>query len=733
MRELPRSRQWGIAVLICLLAVLIQEQSALTAPYTSYSYDAWSEPRPSPPPYLPLDVIDGRSLGVGPLNGPRDLCVSRDKIYIADTGNNRIICVDFSWKVLEVIDKFEWAGSTDRFGSPMGVAVGPNDAIYVADTNNSRIVVLDAYGECLGVIGRPQSDVEGVVQSNLRYRPRKLGVSASGMVYVVADDVYDGLMVFDPQGAFQGYIGAPRVTPSISDVFWSKIATREQRERMQLFIPTEFSNIHVDRKGFIYATVASVGSGATGQVATGSKQMVRLLNPAGSDVLVQTSSLPPTGDHAIISSVSGVPEGPSVFTDVVAREYGTFSVLDARRGRVFTYDQNSNLLYVFGGLGDVRGMFRSPVALDVIGDYIVVLDSANGDLTVFEPTTYAKVIHAAIALNEHGMYSESAKAWMEVLRQNANLELAYSGIGRAHLLQDQFADALRYFRLGNDRKGFSRALRLCREQWVRDRFGVLASGLVVLGAALFVVMRVRARRAWDAKPEGGKRESTSGQRSGKPRTRSRFVRFLAKLRQDLGYALHVTIHPFEGFWDVKYGERGSLVAAVVVVFCVVATYVLVSQYTGFVFNRRDLSKLNLMIEIASVLIPFVLWCLVNWCLTTLVEGKGNLAEVFVATAYSLIPLVLVNIPAMALSNILTLEEGAFYYMLLAGSVVWSAALLIIGHAVIHEFDLFKTVVVSALTVGGIGLVLFISLLFFALVDQVAGFVFDLYAEALFRI
>ena len=67
------------------------------------------------------------------------------EVYIADTGNNRIVVVDNSLtKFLRVIDSFERDGQTDTFKSPYGVCVSENGQLYIADTENRRIVVLEA-------------------------------------------------------------------------------------------------------------------------------------------------------------------------------------------------------------------------------------------------------------------------------------------------------------------------------------------------------------------------------------------------------------------------------------------------------------------------------------------------------------------------------------------------------------------------------------------------------------
>ena len=110
------------------------------------------------------------------------------------------------------------------------------------------------------------------------------------------------------------------------------------------------------------------------------------------------------------------------------------------------------------------------------------------------------------------------------------------------------------------------------------------------------------------------------------------------------YAKHVIFHPYDGFWDLKHEKRGTLRAALTIVGLVAVTYVVMRQYTGFIFNPRDLSRLNVIVELLSVLAPFFLWAVVNWALTTLMDGKGTFRDIIIATAYALVPFVLINLP-----------------------------------------------------------------------------------------
>jgi len=76
------------------------------------------------------------------LYGPRDLAFdSQGYLYIADTGNKRILKCDPQGRLIAAVGG---AGSEPgQFQEPVGIAFDANDLLYVADTWNQRIQVLD--------------------------------------------------------------------------------------------------------------------------------------------------------------------------------------------------------------------------------------------------------------------------------------------------------------------------------------------------------------------------------------------------------------------------------------------------------------------------------------------------------------------------------------------------------------------------------------------------------------
>src|SRR5690606_26142549 len=77
--------------------------------------------------------------------------------------------------------------------------------IYIADTGNRRIVKLDQDGNVLQIIERPESPF---IPSDYAFYPIKLVVDNRGFLYIASMGGYQGLLQLDPNGEFVSFFGA---------------------------------------------------------------------------------------------------------------------------------------------------------------------------------------------------------------------------------------------------------------------------------------------------------------------------------------------------------------------------------------------------------------------------------------------------------------------------------------------------------------------------------------------
>ena len=455
------------AFFVCILFLAVAGVPAQPTNFT-YNYDFWGEQVASPDAYFVSAFILGSELGVGDFRDPQGLFIRDNRIYVADSGNNRIVLLEARENgehvVVEVVYYVMIDGERSYFNSPMDIFESRAGFLYVADTNNRRALRLDRNWNYVFSITRPYDES---FEAHWEFRPGKLVVDFSNRIFVQAIGINRGLMEFDNRGNFVGYMGANRVQVTFVDRVWRMLSTQEQRARQLLFIPTEYNNVTLDRSGFIFVTSS-----------TGDVDPVRRLNAMGQDILIRNGHTDPIGD-LVFGSAGGI-SGPSRFIDVATFPNDSFACFDRTRGRIFVYDFQGNLLYAFGGRGPRMGHFEMPVALASMGFSLFALDARTAAITRFDLTLYGALINEALSEYRAGRYESSALVWEEVLRMNGNFELAYIGIARAALRQGDYRTAMRYFRLMHHREGFSRAFQRYRVQWVESNLWLMLLGLAIL-------------------------------------------------------------------------------------------------------------------------------------------------------------------------------------------------------------------------------------------------------------
>jgi hypothetical protein len=198
------------------------------------------------------------------------------------------------------------------------------------------------------------------------------------------------------------------------------------------------------------------------------------------------------------------------------------------------------------------------------------------------------------------------------------------------------------------------------------------------------------------------------------------------------YPFYVLFHPFDGYWDLKYDNKGKLRISLVILLLLAITTILQRQYSGFLVNFNNPTELNSINELKYIVLPFILWCVSNWSLTTLMDGEGKFKEIVTATGYALLPLALIMLMNTIISNVITIQESALYYLLETVAFLWFLWLLFIGTMTIQQYSVMKTIVTMALTLVVMGIIMFLGLLFFSLMQQMIGFVLSIYNELSLR-
>jgi len=201
----------------------------------------------------------------------------------------------------------------------------------------------------------------------------------------------------------------------------------------------------------------------------------------------------------------------------------------------------------------------------------------------------------------------------------------------------------------------------------------------------------------------------------------------------LKYSLYVCTHPLDGFWDLTHEKRGSIAAANVIIALAVVVEVLRLTLSNFQFVSINMEYFNSVIVALRILLPVGLWTVANWSLTTLMDGKGRMFEIYMSVCYALTPYVIINAVMIVLSQIITFEEGAVYWVLAGFAAIWTGILILAAMMMVHDYSLAKTIGSSLLTIVGMGIMVFIFVIFFSLVSDAIAYFVSLYKEILFRV
>lgn len=720
--------------LVCIMLVMLIGTVAVSAlvPYETYTYDVYGDVQKSPHAYVPLKVIDSNSIrqsyltgssdntkakyeytDITDLNNPKDIFVDDlNRVYIADTDNSRIVVLDEEYNFCFYITSFiNDQGVPDSLSSPEGVYVTESE-IYVADTQKSRIVIFDKLGNFVDIVPEPSSDV---IPDGSIYKPVALAVDKSGRIYVVSSTTHYGVISLNRDGSFNSFIGPQAVSGSVWDRLLRMFQTREQIAASTKLVPTEYNNVTIDSDGFLYITTSTIDdsdvqSAIWSRSKSGKYAPVKKLNPTGSDVMVRNGFWPPSGEINFSTSSSADISGPSKLVDVALGPDNTWSVIDQKRSKVYTYDENGNLLYAFGDMGEQMGNIQSLTAIAYQGTNILLLDKTTQSITVYKRTDYGDLIAAAIRKNADKQYDEAVDYYISILQHNNNYDTAYVGIGQSLYRDGEYYEAMQYFKAAYDSEDYSDAYQLYRKEWIEDNLWVLP---VVIIAVLFLVTKFFG---W----------------ANKVNKRGQKFKDKRKFYEEIVYGFHIILHPFDGFWDLKHEKRGSVRGATFWLALTVIVFVYQSVGQGYLFNPYN-STTSFLMTIVSVVLPLFLWVTANWCLTTLFEGEGSFKDVYVASCYSLVPLVLLILPTTIMSNFVIADEMSLLTMVDTIAFWWMALLIFFGMMVTHDYGIVKNMLTTLGTIVGAAFIIFIVVLFGSLVKKVYTFFYNIYIELKLRV
>ena len=476
-----------IVVLSTLILATLAFSCGALSNESSYMYDGYNESYAAPVAYVADRIVSGYDIGTTTLNSPSDIYVSRDnELYIVDTRNNRIVITDENFKFVREIKEYIENGESKTLNNPKGVYKGYDDYIYICDTDNKQIVVLD---ENNNLIRKDAGEDIVAVNKNIEFKPEKIVMDRERTIYVVDPNIYQGIIQYDSELNFQSFYSTNEVIVTAAvrlRNLWRQFFDEETaNEYMQQELPAPYNNIFMSHDDFAYTTATGVAIG----------DEIKCINALGKNILITPQTeLGQVSYGDLEVSYEGTTQITSNFVDVHCDERGVISALDQKRGRIFQYDKECNLVCIFGGIGTNKGSFTNPVSIEKLGDNYIVLDADTNSITVFKATDYINDVYEALDYYNKGLYEDSVELWKNVLRQNNSYTTAYKSVGRAYLQQGYYKEAMDILEKGNDQYFYSMALKEYRKEFTRKNMWWMV--ILVVAVLAGFVSGVKRLKCW---------------------------------------------------------------------------------------------------------------------------------------------------------------------------------------------------------------------------------------------
>ncbi|WP_367355927.1 YIP1 family protein [Mesotoga sp.] len=605
---------------------------------------------------------------------PEDLFIKDGKMYIADSGNARVVVFDLETEEISTVGDFSlWR--------PTGVFVG-DEYIYVADPGTSEVVLFDKTGKEVGRIGRPKSFLFGEFAN---YNPSKVVVDKRGNLYIVSEGTFEGVIQLDRNGEFLGYFGANRVGLGFLDRFIDLFYTSEQKSKLLSRIPKPYENIAIDDKGLIFTLTQNEWGNA-----------IKKHNTIGNNILS--------------SSREGRMTDEPNFTDIAITGDGRILAL-TETGLIYEYDPEGNLVFSFGGRAissERYGLFSiaSGIACDE-EDRIYVLDGESGLVHVFNPTEYAQILHEALNLYVQGKYLESKETWRKVMTYDGYLQIAHYGLGKAYFQSGEFEKAAIHFKEAYAKREYSDTYWELRNAFVQSNMHIILPILLLLIVVSALIGQLRRR---------GKRFHLH--------IGSRFL-------NDLLYIKNMLRHPLDSFYYLQSGNHGSVLSAAIIY---VAFFTVIAfDYFGrsFIFNLNVTDRSVGFVLLTSSSFTG-LWIVSNYLVSSINDGRGTFKDVVIFTAYSFAPYILFQPLVILMTYVLTYNEKFLIDFLTYINIGWSSILLFTGVKEIHDYDIKNTIKSLMLTLGWIFVMVLVYSIVYMLWDQLIDTAYSIAQEAFYR-
>jgi sugar lactone lactonase YvrE len=625
--------------------------------------------------YLPA----GMYLDLG-LNQPQDLYITNDRMYIADTGNKRIVSVDLKTGKAVAVGE----GILEE---PTGVSADKDGRIYAADNKKKEAYRFNSDGSLSITFKKPTIPAFG---RNQGFNPKKVSAADDGGVYLISEGSTAGIVQINGTGDFLGYFASNNVSVSLFERLQDIFLTEEQKKIFLKRTPPSFGNLFRGPDGLIYT------------INRGQGVNVKKHSISGLDLFRNSRAKIALADPA----------------DLCVAEDGRIYVLQAS-GMITELTYDGYLIAHFGGNSektDRIGLFEIPAGIGIDSqNNVYVLDGQRSYIQVFQPTPIQRNIHKALDAYNNGNYTESQKLLKEAMKFNDTSFLAHLYMGLNYLQQNNYEEALGHFSIVGEKGYYSAAYWELRNIQLQNNLGKIILAFLLLYVVLAAYKFISRKKG----------RNGLGKRFVEKMRRYRLLNDFINLK----YAL---LHPIDNAYNIRYGITGSYLSATLLYVLVFVILVLSQVGCGFVYSVNTDTY-----SVSAVFTYFVLaiglFTVGNYFISSVNDGNGTFRSIYVGTAYCFAPMIFIIPFFILFANFATSNEQFLLITTINVVIVWCIINIFLVMMEIHEYSFKKALFNIFMTLFFMGVAILASSMVYLLLNQVWQFIQGIIMEVALRV
>lgn len=666
-----------LSVLLCLALLL----SGLMIPASADSATSYTYARSTTTGEL--EIVDDAFLPSGAflelgLNAAQDMDVTNGMLYIADSGNGRILTVRLSDNTTAQI-------GVGILNQPTGVAADAQGRVYVADYGNREVYRFSPDGELEQTFRKPDSLLYG---DTTAYIPKKVAPDGRGGVYIVVDGATNGLVQMDGQGQFLGYFASNSVRKSLYAKLLESIMTDEQIAKLTSYTPDSFGNILYGMDGLVYS------------ICIGKEKTLQKHSYSGTNLFAAVSDMPLADD---ITDIAMSPDG--------------YLYMLSLNGQIIELTPDGHLLYCFGSSVENASRFGltvSPSGLGVDAQHrVFVLDKGGNSVHVFSPTDMHTEITTAINAYQAGEYDLAQELLLKTVRYNSTSYFAHLYLGLSYMHDGDYRTAAAEFREAKAWDAYSDAFWDIRNDFLQRNLIWLLFGIVAVCALLLWLREKYPAEVYS--PYSKVLPYKHPWEQYRPKNVKRTL-----------------LHPI----DTAYLLRdkvvtGGFLGPMSVILLGYGVLTLWRLCSGPLFST-DIGNYPIPVNFAYYCAAFLLFIGCHYLVSSIMDGEASLSMITTVTSYALLPALLLLPLFTLLGNFATVNEARLIITFEVAVGLYCVFLLLTMLKIVDGYSVGKLIGTLLITAFLMVLVIVFGSLLFLMCRQIIDFIRQVYMEVIIR-